>query len=393
MTRSLVALVLLWIASLAVFHLRGPTMERTVVAGLPAWKVGTGEPTVLASHGGMASKETLLHICAEVARRNGTCVAVDLPGHGENRSPAFTAPNPGCRDARTALRAAWETTPGKSGFIGHSYGAHLGCEAGLSPGAFIGARCAKGSIWGNWHRSLGTDAELYALSHVTEPWDPRVVDQAVARTLRTGRRVPPPWGRFGLMGLGLLTAFGASAGASSVIRGRLSRRQVPGARLPRLAAPLAAAAGAAVWIGIVSLSLHANLWWPWPTQPSDGLVWAATSGPFLLSVALWCVLQPPGRQSSLWRRTISSTFLTLLAAAQSVAISAVISAVWTQSGACLSGSVIGLVPFVFCVAVIVPSTMTVLQTGLDSRRSGRESAVFAVILMGWMLAILVPHFP
>ncbi|HEU4536883.1 MAG TPA: hypothetical protein VFS00_22325, partial [Polyangiaceae bacterium] len=85
---------------------------------------------LVAAHGGLASKETLMHVCWEARRRHADCVALDALGHGASEALPRDRVIEAMRGALRADRAlgayeGYETVR----FLGHSMGAFLGCGA------------------------------------------------------------------------------------------------------------------------------------------------------------------------------------------------------------------------------------------------------------------------
>jgi alpha-beta hydrolase superfamily lysophospholipase len=154
------------------------------------WGGQAPEP-VLAFHGGLACKETMLDICREAAHLGADCYAVDLPGHGASEETIRLLPNGG--EAGCSSMAAWVSRTRKAlalrtgsspSVVGHSLGAELAwidgqvcgepAETGRPTPAYIGgAYDCSSAIEGTVHWRLGLPYEPgYLLSHVLEPWDP-----------------------------------------------------------------------------------------------------------------------------------------------------------------------------------------------------------------------------
>lgn len=183
-------------------------------------------PVALLAHGVTASKETLFRFGEELATAGFVCYSVDLPGHGESRrlfSPRQNA------DTLTAIARELGSV---DVFIGHSMGAGAGAESvrsgGLNPRLFI----AVGSIsWlgeagppvlllegrfdeaipkysragGRWpfplsmnqfdeSLQLGANSRVVLFpwcDHALEPYDPTLVNTAVAAACAKVGKTPP----------------------------------------------------------------------------------------------------------------------------------------------------------------------------------------------------------
>ncbi|EYF06154.1 alpha/beta hydrolase [Chondromyces apiculatus] len=241
---------------------------------------------LVAAHGGLASKETLLGACWEARRRGADCLAVDLLGHGG------ASAIPGSRvveEMHRALRV--DRVLGgyrEVRFVGHSLGAALGCGGAFPCQASVAignrAPCAESRIvWGDVHRALGLPAPFYALSHVLEPWTPGVLDQAVTRVLGPAPAVDAPapgGGGLARLGAGLHRLLGgpiaatvAVAWASFVVMMVLGVVVAGWVRRAVEAPPWARGllAAAAVYAALAVGAWRA-LWFLIPTQGSDVVI-------------------------------------------------------------------------------------------------------------------------
>jgi hypothetical protein len=209
----------------------GVHVEAVVLAGdTPALRFSPADsgshPVALMAHGVTASKETLFRFGEELAMAGFVCYSVDLPGHGESRrlfSPMQNA------DTLTAIARELGSV---DVFIGHSMGAGAGAESvrngGLNPRLFI----AVGSVsWlgeagppvlllegrfdeaipkysragGRWSfplsmdqfdesLQLGTNSRVVLFpwcDHALEPYDPALVNTAVAAACAKVGKTPP----------------------------------------------------------------------------------------------------------------------------------------------------------------------------------------------------------
>lgn len=95
---------------------------------VPGKGAGGERPLLIAAHGGLAAKETLLGLCWEAAQRGADCVTLDALGHGDSNSLPT-------RNTIAAMRRALHVEHAlgvgseRVYFIGHSMGAYLGCGA------------------------------------------------------------------------------------------------------------------------------------------------------------------------------------------------------------------------------------------------------------------------
>lgn len=209
----------------------GVHVEATTLAGdtptLRFFPTDSGpHPVALLAHGVTASKETLFRFGEGLAAAGFICYSVDLPGHGESRR--LFAPNENGRTLTAIVRELGSVDV----FIGHSMGAGAGAasvrEGGLNPHLFIAvgavpmfgesgppllllegqmdeaiASHVRGSE--QWplplsmgqfdevvHARMNTRVMLFPwCDHALEPYDPRLVNAAVAAACATVGKTPP----------------------------------------------------------------------------------------------------------------------------------------------------------------------------------------------------------
>jgi pimeloyl-ACP methyl ester carboxylesterase len=251
---------------------------------------------VVSSHGGLASKESMLSVCWEARRRGADCILVDALGHGA--SGAIPS-----RDALGALHRGLRVE-GAIGsysdvrYVGHSMGAALGCGAvypcARSVSIGQGVACDESRIvYGSVHRDLGLPEVFYLpVSHLLEPWTPSVIDRAMSRLLPEASsdraaietKVVLAWSSFAvMMAIGVLAAKRARAVTSL---GPLAR---------------GLAAGAVIWAAL-ALGAWRTLWFLVPTQVGDVAMIAAVLVPSLGAALL---LRTVGLRSSLVGATMA----------------------------------------------------------------------------------------
>lgn len=286
MNRSLLAvlgLVALWLALRAALVASGGELGQAIdieidghtTAALLFRGAAKRRTLVVASHGGLASKESMLSVCWEARRRGADCVLVDALGHGA--SGAIPS-----RDALGALHRGLRVD-GAVGpysdvrYVGHSMGAALGCGAvypcAQSVSIGQGVACDESRIvYGSVHRYLGLPEIFYLpVSHLLEPWTPSVVDRAMSRLLPAASsdraaietKVFLAWSSFAvMMVLGVLGAkrVRAATSLSPLARGLL--------------------AAAVMWTAL-ALGACRTLWFLFPTQLGDVVLVAVVVGPSL----------------------------------------------------------------------------------------------------------------
>lgn len=254
---------------------RGPVPARTLV---------------VASHGGLASKESMMSVCWEARRRGADCVLVDALGHGASSAipphEALTAMRHGLRVDR-ALGSYADVR-----YVGHSMGAALGCGAvypcARSVSIGQGVACDPSRIvYGSLHRSLGLPEVFYLpVSHVTETWTPSVLERAMSRLLPSSApdradvasKLVLAWSSFAvMMAIGVLGAkrMRAVTSLSPVVRGLV--------------------AAATLWTAL-ALGAWRTLWFLFPTQLGDVLMIASVVVP---SVGAAFLLRAIGLRGSL----------------------------------------------------------------------------------------------
>jgi pimeloyl-ACP methyl ester carboxylesterase len=222
-------------------------------------------PLALLAHGVTASKETLFRFGEALAAAGFVCYAVDLPGHGE--SPKRFSPR---ENVRVLSQIAGDLGA-VDVFVGHSMGAGAGAASvlngGLNPRIFIAAGAVPDFgdhspqlllLAGRFEElippseiAVPADARLVVSpwsDHALEPYDPLLVNAAVAAACgAVGATPPPPPTRWIWRLTGCLLA---AAGAVSVV-----------IWLPPLPEPWIWARGALVAaIVITDLALTTNTW-------------------------------------------------------------------------------------------------------------------------------------
>jgi hypothetical protein len=240
---------------------------------------------LVVAHGGLASKETLTAVCWEARRRGADCVAVDALGHGgSSAQPSREV----VVDMRRALDVARLIGPyPEVRFLGHSMGAFLGrghpypCAESVAVGNHTACDDQR-EVFGTVHRSLGLSDQWYLLSHVLEPWTPRVIEVALDHVLgktadhrsQMTMQIALSWLSFAvMMALGVVVARALRA------QGR-----------PALAAAVV------MWLAL-DIAAWRILWFMTPTQWSDGLVIGVVVSVVWLAAAL---LQRMGAKAPAW---------------------------------------------------------------------------------------------
>jgi pimeloyl-ACP methyl ester carboxylesterase len=323
---------------------------------------------LVAGHGAIASKETLLPICWEARRRGVDCLTVDHLGHGQS-SPM---PRQGTYDAMRASLALAVKSLGvpeetRVVFVGHSLGAVLGCghAAPCERSVAIGQRTACGpahEVWGRVHRFFGLADSYYALSHTLEPWTPRVVHDAVDEvtphdehgTIRVAVMVTLAWASFTC----------AALAALSFARGVRAWPLRPELR--------ALAAAMIVWAGLILGSLR-TLWFTLPVQPGDGWIMAIVVG---ASLGLGALARLLGISGTWWGSVVSF----LVAETVMIGISLLFPVPEFKH---LMAIPVGLLP-VPCFFAAVAERLTRKDRGL------LEATVFASVVSAPFVALLVP---
>ena len=327
-------------------------------------------PLLIAAHGGLATKETLLGLCYEAVSRGADCVTIDELGHGAS------SPVP-ILNTISAMRAALhvERALGQSAehtyFVGHSMGAYLGCGSAFSCSHCVAigqsVPCEdRRMIYGRLHQQLGLSAAFYLpVSHVLEPWTPSVIETAIDRalplakpkgaTLRISMRIALAWGSLVvMMCIGVILA--------RCVRQIMS---IPGP-------PRGLLAAAIVWCAL-AVGSYRTLWWLLPFQRTDLLIVLSLilSALMVTMVARWLSLRHP-----LWGVFIAA----LLAEIAAVCCYAAFPAEPLRG---LLRLPLGLL----LPLIIAVTAMEKLSRHTDD---SRESALFAASLLGTFLALLVP---
>lgn len=267
-------LLLLWSGGQLGESVRFQLGQSEVAAIMVVGKGAGGErPLLIAAHGGLATKETLLGLCWEAAQRGADCVTVDALGHGDS-SPLPTRNTIAAMRRALHVEQALGVGSGRVYFIGHSMGAYLGCGAVFpcEHSVAIGQPVACEDdriIRSNLHHQLGLPASFYLpISHVLEPWTPAVIEGAIERVLplrkdsglregaraRIATRVALAW-----------TSLLALAAAGVLLaRGVRAQRRLP----PALRGVL----GAAAVFGALMVASWRTIWWLVPLQRTDLLI-------------------------------------------------------------------------------------------------------------------------
>lgn len=327
-------------------------------------------PLLVALHGGLAAKETLLPLCWEANRRGADCVTLDALGHGaSSRLPL--------RDTLSRMRSVLhvesllDVPAAQTAFVGHSMGAHLGCGAVFpcSRCVAIGqpVRCEPSRIvYGTLHQQLGLPRAFYLpISHVLEPWTPVVIDATLDRLLPATRsqhaaqhiavNVALAWCSLAVMAI------------AGLLLSRIVRSQV--GMPPALRGALAALA---LW-SLIALASWRTLWWLVPTQRTDLLI------ALPLIAAAWLLArigQALGLRQPGWG-VLFAALLSELAALLCHRLFPV---------AALQGLL--LLPIGLLLPVL--SAVAACERLSRSQPDSTEAAVFSATLLGICLALLVP---
>ncbi len=322
---------------------------------------------LVVTHGGLASKESVMAVCWEARRRGADCVAVDALGHGASSAqpPSHTV---------AAMRAALVVAPALGSyrtvrFLGHSMGAYLGrgrpyaCAQSVALGQET--ECADDRVvWGTLHRTLGLSQDWYLLAHVLESWTPWVVERALDQVLPKATPGPLPvqialsWASFALAtaaGVALAAAFRRRCTWSPALRGL--------------------SAGAIVWAAL-DLGAWRTLWFLTPTQASDAIVFAGVVLTSLLVAQLARVLG--------LRRALLGTVLASLVAL------AVAAGLFVMFRTRELGALLALLPLM--TVPLVPWVWLWERCSRSPRSDVVESAMFTSTLLACFVALLLPGF-
>lgn len=327
-------------------------------------------PLLIAGHGGLATKETLLGLCWEATERGADCVTLDALGHGAS------SPVP-IRNTIAAMRGALhiERSLGigqeRTYFVGHSMGAYLGCGEAFSCSHCVAIgqsvpceqhRMVRGRI----HEQLGLPPAFYLpVSHVLEPWTPSIIEAAVDRVLP----LPKPKGAAGRITAKIALAWGSFA--VMMCLGLLLARSVR--QRVRIPAPLRGLLAAAALFSCLAVGGFRTLWWLVPLQRTDLLIVL----PVVLAAALAAQL---GRWIGIRHPRWGLIIAALLAEAAAVLCYVVFPVIPLRG---LLRLPIGLlVPLI----IAVPIWEKLSRHTDDSM----ESSLFAASLLGTFLALLIP---
>lgn len=327
-------------------------------------------PLLIAAHGGLATKETLLGLCWEAASRGADCVTLDELGHGAS------SPVP-IHKTIAAMRAALHVerqlgySIDNTYFIGHSMGAYLGCGSAFSCSHCVAigqsVPCEdRRMVYGQVHKQLGLPAAMYLpVSHVLEPWTPSVIATALDR----GLPLTGPSGATQRITLRIALAGGSFAVLLSVgvLLARCVRHRVS------LPGPIRGVLAAVVLLSVLAVGSYRTLWWLLPFQRTDLLIIL----PLLGAVWLLTVL---GRWLGL-RGSLSGVLLAALAAELAALL-----CYWVFPALPLRGLL--RLPL----GLLLPLIILVMTWDKLSRKTDDsiESALFAASLLGTFLALLIP---
>jgi pimeloyl-ACP methyl ester carboxylesterase len=378
-SRSLVAvlaLVALWLVLRAALVASGGELGRAIdieidghrSAALLFRGAAPSRTLVVASHGGLASKESMLSVCWEARRRGADCVLVDALGHGA--SGAIPS-----RDALGALHRGLRVDGAVGSYsdvryVGHSMGAALGCgvvyPCSRSVSIGQGVACDESRIvYGSAHRDLGLPEVFYLpVSHLLEPWTPSVVDRAMSRLLPGASsdrgaiemKVCLAWTSFAvMMVLGVL-------GASRV---RAVTSLSPQAR--------GLAAAAVMWAAL-ALGAWRTLWFLFPTQLGDVAMVTAVVVP---SVGAALLLRAIGVRGSFVGVVMACVVSEVVAISACVLVHVPV-----------IGHLLVLMPMLFMPLSVVIASWERLSRG--GRSDVVEGAAMASALGATFLALLLP---
>lgn len=340
----------------AMIVFRGPVPSKTLVVAL---------------HGGLASKESLLPVCWEARARGADCVVVDALGHGASSELPRT-------DLVAAMRRALRAERALAGyddvrFVGHSMGAFLGAGA-VYPCArsiAIGQAVACGPsriVWGAVHRALGlSDAYYVPVSHVLEPWTPSVVDETMTRLLPMQRPAPAR------ARVGLTVGLAWTSFAVMSVLGLLAARRLRAGSMPPA---LRGVAAAVVLWSALALGAWRTLWFLLPTKASDALVIGAV---LAIAVAASAGARALGARSPVLGVTLA------WAISQGLALM-----IWREVELPMIGGLLVLPPLLGFPLVLLVVAWERLSRG--ARGDVVESAAFSAAILGGFLALLVPSW-
>jgi pimeloyl-ACP methyl ester carboxylesterase len=324
---------------------------------------------VVVTHGGLASKETLMVACWEARQQGADCLAVDSLGHGYS---SVIPSQDALIEMRDALRLRSLVGNYKSvRFLGHSMGAALGCYAvypcvqSVSIGQPVACPPHR-IVYGDLHRRLGLpDAFYLPVTHVLEPWTPSVMRQAVGKILpqkeaaksRISLWISLSWLSFALAiawGLSLTKAI-RGTGWPSWVRGLVS--------------------ATVVWCSL-ALGAWRTLWFLVPSQVSDAILIATIVGISFAIAKGWQWLGLEGNGGLLG---VMSAFLVTEALAVVVRVMCPVP---------MLQLLLGLIPW-----LLIPVTLAIACAERWSRGSASdivESTLFTGGLLAVFLALLVP---
>lgn len=322
---------------------------------------------VIAAHGGLATKESLLNLCWAIRERGADCVVVDALGHGSSSALPPHDPVGAMRRALHVERALGHYDDVR--FVGHSMGAYLGCGTAFPCDAAVsigqGVPCGESHIvWGSVHRSLGLSDRFYLLSHVLEPWTPAVVEAAASR-LVPGGPAPSP-GR-----IALRIALSWASFGSMMVFGIFGARELRRSHGPKGVKVLASVA--LLWLAL-TIGAYRTVWFLFPTQATDVLVVAGIVA--CATLTAW-IARLVGLRTSIVGTFIASTI------AETIAMM-----LWLTNHVPMIGGLLILLPLLTLPLCVVVALWERLARG---PRSGViESAAFTSALLGLFVALLLP---
>ena len=251
----------LMLSTTSMLLLAGLTWPHTLQPHPLGYRIDGAGDTVLVTHGGLASKETMLAYAYAAADGGHAVVLADLPAHGSSGLPAGPSISQSTREWKRLATAEQVTLA-----IGHSLGSTYLCPSARIHVTFprsvhIGRdeKCGgKGrrNLEGDSFRLAIPRLGSYHLDHFLEPWNPGLVAEA------TGAPLDPlvvsyavlPWSAFFF---GMIAAVMVQRGlVSPFLRDRVH--------------PLLSGGVSALVLGVAfALLTWRRLWYPLPSLHSD----------------------------------------------------------------------------------------------------------------------------
>jgi len=418
-----VVFALLWLWPLAAIRVANSRTEVTqvVVEGFQATPTsgllmssGESDTLLIAAHGGLANRNTMMAFCYEANARGADCLTFDLMGHGASSTEITDLQEPRCEDATRVLHDAVEEVrvlglKGKRyatvGYVGHSLGAALLCEMEVQNVAFVGFVCQATpgrTVRGPPAVTLpfGEVEIPQMVGHVLEPWTPVVVDRAVKVSLGADAKSAGP--RQDLTALmPLVSLLGGFLFASWLSLG-LVRRILAAGQVVGVSRQVGAGVVAAlVYVIVFAVTGWRTLWFPALVQGSDvailGLVVLPGLGLFLIWRVLWSGVQ---RLLSRWSWTTKLASWTdsgaavALGVAPGVALAWAMSARWTAGGWCPGGAVMGVLPGVALVGLAPLMGFAFLRSVVAPKQwTSWVTVILLSLCLGYGVALLTPAVP